>query len=75
MQYILVIGFEERFREAYSKEYKNNKNIHFSSSEEMREFFDDGIAILEFIKKLTTRYQVIDNFTGRWIGSVPVGTF
>jgi len=48
--------FEERFREAYSKEYKNNKNIHFSSSEEMREFFDDGLAILEFIKKRRGEY-------------------
>jgi hypothetical protein len=48
--------FEERFRENYAKEYKNNKNIHFSNPEEMREFFEDGIAILEFIKKTRTRY-------------------
>jgi CRISPR/Cas system-associated exonuclease Cas4 (RecB family) len=45
--------FEDRFRENYSKEYKSNKNLHFSNPEEMREFFDDGIAILEFIKKKT----------------------
>jgi hypothetical protein len=48
--------FEERFREAYAKEYANNKNIHFSGPEEMREFFDDGIAILEFIKKRRSEY-------------------
>lgn len=48
--------FEERFREAYAKEYANNKNVHFSSPEEMREFFDDGIAILEFIKKRRSEY-------------------
>ena len=33
--------FEERFREAYAKEYASNKNIHFSDPEEMREFFDE----------------------------------
>ena len=48
--------FEERFREAYSKEYINNKNIHFSNPSEMREFFDDGIAILEFVKKRRKEY-------------------
>ena len=48
--------FEERFREAYAKEYANNKNIHFSGPEEMREFFDDGIAILDSIKKHRGEY-------------------
>lgn len=48
--------FEDKFREAYAKEYENNKNIHFSGPEEMREFFDDGIAILEFIKKRRKEY-------------------
>ena len=48
--------FEERFREAYAKEYANNKNVHFSGPEEMREFFDDGVAILEFIKKRRSEY-------------------
>jgi len=48
--------FEERFRETYSKEYQNNKNIHFSNPEEMREFFDDGIAILDFVKKRRGEY-------------------
>ena len=48
--------FEERFRETYAKEYSSNKNIHFSNPEEMREFFDDGIAILEFFKKRRGEY-------------------
>ena len=43
--------FEERFRENYAKGYKDNKNIHFSSPKEMREFYEDGLAILDFIKK------------------------
>lgn len=48
--------FEERFRENYSKGYKDNKNIHFSNPGEIREFYDDGIAILEFIKKRRNEY-------------------
>jgi hypothetical protein len=48
--------FEDRFRENYSKEYQSNKKQHFSNPEEMREFFEDGIAILEFIKKKRNGY-------------------
>lgn len=43
--------FEERFRENYAKGYKDNKNVHYSNPKEMREFYEDGIAILDFIKK------------------------
>ena len=43
--------FEERFRENYLKDYKSNKNVHFSDSIQMREFFEDGLAIINFIKK------------------------
>lgn len=48
--------FEERFKENYAKGYKDNKNVHFSSPEEMREFYEDGMAILEFIKKRRNEY-------------------
>jgi hypothetical protein len=48
--------FEDRFRENYAKGYKDNKNIHFSNPEEMREFYDDGLAILDFIKKKRGEY-------------------
>lgn len=43
--------FEERFRETYLKDYKSNNNTHFSNSVEMNEFFEDGLAILDFVKK------------------------
>lgn len=43
--------FETRFRETYLKDYKSNNKVHFSDPVEMREFFDDGLAILNFIKK------------------------
>ena len=42
--------FTERFRAIYSQEYEKTKE-HFSNAQEMREFFDDGIAILRWIKK------------------------
>ena len=48
--------FEDRFRETYAKGYKDNKSIHFSNPSEMREFYDDGIAILEFVKKKRGEY-------------------
>jgi len=48
--------FEERFRETYLKDYKSNKNVHFSNSFEMREFFEDGLAILNFVKKKRAGY-------------------
>ena len=41
--------FQERFREVYAKEYKA-AGSHFTTAEEMGEFFDDGIAILKWIK-------------------------
>lgn len=48
--------FEERFRETYLKDYKSNKNVHFSDPVEMREFYDDGLAILDFVKKKRSGY-------------------
>ena len=48
--------FENKFREVYLEEYKQNKNIHFSSSPEMREFYDDGLAILNFLKRKRGQY-------------------
>ena len=48
--------FEDKFREVYSKEYQNNKKIHFSDPEVMREFFDDGVAIINFVKKRRGEY-------------------
>lgn len=52
----LIEYFEERFRETYTKDLKSNKNIHFSNPAEMREFFDDGVEILNYIKKKRNQY-------------------
>ena len=41
--------FQERFREVYASEYKA-AGAHFTDAEQMSEFFDDGIAILRWLK-------------------------
>jgi len=48
--------FEDKFREVYSDEYKKNKSIHFSSASEMREFYEDGLNILNYFKKNRSSY-------------------
>lgn len=48
--------FQDFFAEEYKKTYEKNNNTHFSDSEEMNEFFEDGIAILEFIQRNRTTY-------------------
>jgi hypothetical protein len=48
--------FEERLRKCYADAYKTNKNIHFSSPEQIREFYDDGIAIISYIRKNRGKY-------------------
>ena len=54
------INMEEYFQEAYigeyQKQYKSNKSEHFSDAAEMREFFEDGVAILDWFKKKRSRY-------------------
>ena len=47
---------EDKLREEYLIQYKKNKKIHFSSSEEIREFFEDGVQILEWFKKNKGKY-------------------
>ena len=48
--------FHYHFTEEYKKQYKANNNQHFSSAEEMREFFNDGIGILNWFKKKKSAY-------------------
>ena len=48
--------FQEKYISEYQKQYKANKNQHFSDAVEMREFFEDGVAILEWFKKKRSRY-------------------
>jgi hypothetical protein len=48
--------FQEKFINLYQESYKKNNNTHYSSPEELREFFEDGVAILDFIKKKRNQY-------------------
>lgn len=48
--------FQDKFINEYQKQYKSNNNEHFSSAEEMREFFEDGVAILNWFKKKRGKY-------------------
>jgi hypothetical protein len=43
--------FEERLKETYKKDVKSNNNVHFSNSFELMEFYNDGVEILNYIKK------------------------
>ena len=47
----LESNFQEYFIKEYQKQYKSNTSEHFSTAEEMREFFEDGVAILDTFKK------------------------
>ncbi len=52
----LVEMFEDALREEYKVQYKKNGNQHFSSSEELREFFDDGVEIIRTFAKKRSSY-------------------
>jgi hypothetical protein len=44
-------AFQDKFTSIYKEAYTRNNKTHFSSPEEMREFFDEGVEILNFLKK------------------------
>jgi len=52
----IIEMFEESLREEYKKQYAKNDNQHFSTSQELREFYDDGVTILEYLKKNRGKY-------------------
>lgn len=47
--------FQSKFAEIYSKEFKA-AGAHFSSPVQMGEFYEDAVAILNFIKKIEINY-------------------
>jgi hypothetical protein len=48
--------FEEKLREGYRADYERNKKEHFSSPEQLREFYEDGLGILSWFKKNKGKY-------------------
>ena len=52
-----IIGiFEEKLSEEYRVQYKKNGNSHFSDAVELREFFEDGVNIINYLIKKRSRY-------------------
>lgn len=52
-----MIGvFESKFKEEYVKEVANNDGQHFSNKEEMAEFYQDGVEILNYVRKKRAVY-------------------
>ena len=47
---------EENLREEYRKQYIANKKQHFSSPEELREFYEDGVEIIREVAKNRGKY-------------------
>ena len=47
---------EEKLREEYAKQYKSNNKQHFSSPEELREFYEDGVEIIREFAKRKKKY-------------------
>ena len=43
--------FQDRLSEVYKSGYESNQKVHFSTPEELREFYDDGLEIIKFFKK------------------------
>jgi hypothetical protein len=48
--------FESKLREEYTKQYKSNNKQHFSSPIELREFFEDGEAIIRDFAKNKSKH-------------------
>ena len=52
-----IVGiFEEKLSEEYRVQYKKNGDSHFSSAVELREFFEDGVNIINYLKKNRGKY-------------------
>lgn len=47
---------KDQLRVHYQDEYKKNKNQHFSSAGELSEFYQDGVEILNYLKKHRGKY-------------------
>lgn len=59
--------FKNHLIEEYPKEVERNKGQHISSPEQLQEFYEDGISILNWIKKHRSKYFSIRNV--RFIGA------
>lgn len=56
----IVTIFKEEFKTLYKEEFERTKQ-HFSNPDEMKEFHDDGVTILEYFKKHRSKYFLTRN--------------
>jgi hypothetical protein len=56
----IISLFNERFKATYKKEFESTKQ-HFSNPDEMREFYEDGVNILEWFKKHRSQFFTTRN--------------
>jgi hypothetical protein len=57
----MIALFEKRFKEEYTKELISNGGEHFSTKQEMSEFYQDGVEILNYFrKKRSVNYSTRD---------------
>lgn len=47
---------KDSIRDEYQNFYKKNKNVHFSNPGELNEFLQDGISIINYVKKKSGKY-------------------
>jgi len=47
---------KDSIRNEYQNFYKKNKNVHFSNPGELNEFLQDGISIINYVKKKSGKY-------------------
>ena len=52
----LETDFEIRLKGCYAKAYKQNKNEHFTDAQTLREFYSDGVEIINYIRKNRGKY-------------------
>jgi hypothetical protein len=65
--------FEKSFKKEYLSELKKNNGYHFSNKEEMLEFYQDGVNILDHFKK--KRKEYFSNRTQELLGmEIPIST-
>jgi hypothetical protein len=48
--------FQQTFSDEYRKTLNDNNGIHFSSASEMRDYYEDGLAIIDYFKKNKGEY-------------------
>jgi hypothetical protein len=51
----IITIFKDKFKSLYKEEFDRTKQ-HFSSPDELKEFHDDGVTILEYFKKNRNKY-------------------